>query len=62
MNNCAIIIFGVTGDLSKKKLIPAIYKLVADKKLDNFIIVGSAIEDITVEQMLGQAKKIYSCS
>ncbi|HEB41508.1 MAG TPA: glucose-6-phosphate dehydrogenase [Candidatus Dependentiae bacterium] len=57
MNSCTIIIFGATGDLSKRKLIPAIYKLVADKKLDNFIIVGSAIEDITAEQMLSQAKE-----
>jgi len=57
MNNCAIIIFGATGDLSKKKLIPAIYQLVASKKLNNFFIVGTAIEDITVQQLLLQAKE-----
>lgn len=57
MNSCTIIIFGATGDLSKKKLIPAIYKLVAGNKLGNFVVVGSAIEDITAEQMLNHAKE-----
>ncbi|MGB8366768.1 MAG: glucose-6-phosphate dehydrogenase [Candidatus Babeliales bacterium] len=57
MNNGAIIIFGATGDLSKKKLMPAIYKLVASKKVNNFIIVGVALEDITVEQLLNQVKE-----
>jgi len=57
MNNCTIIIFGATGDLSKKKLIPAIYELTVDKKLDNFVVIGSAVEDITAEQMLDRAKE-----
>ena len=38
-----IVIFGATGDLCKKKLIPALYKLWQKKLLpDNFLITGSA--------------------
>ena len=38
-----IVIFGATGDLCKKKLIPSLYKLWQKKLLpDNFLIVGSA--------------------
>jgi glucose-6-phosphate 1-dehydrogenase len=38
---CAVIIFGVSGDLSKRKLIPALYNLTADSALPaNFAVVG----------------------
>ena len=30
---CAVVIFGVTGDLSKRKLVPALYNLLADGSL-----------------------------
>ena len=39
--SCIFVILGGTGDLTKKKLIPAIYKLFVDKKVsDNFAIVS----------------------
>jgi glucose-6-phosphate 1-dehydrogenase len=39
----AIVIFGITGDLARKKLIPAIYDLFADNLLpDNFSLIGIA--------------------
>ena len=31
---CAIVIFGASGDLAKRKLLPAIYDMAADKLLD----------------------------
>src|SRR6185312_10446361 len=38
---CAMVIFGATGDLTKRKLIPALYNLVNDGLLpDEFAIVG----------------------
>ena len=41
-----IVIFGATGDLCKKKLIPALYKLWQKKLLpDNFLITGCARRD-----------------
>ena len=42
-----IVIFGATGDLCKKKLIPALYKLWQKKLLpENFLITGAARRDI----------------
>jgi len=41
MNDGTFIIFGATGDLAKRKLIPALYQLVAKKKLNNFAIIGA---------------------
>src|SRR5690349_15529105 len=32
--SCAIVIFGASGDLAKRKLIPAIYELAREKLLD----------------------------
>ena len=46
-----IVIFGATGDLCKKKLIPALYKLWKKGLLpDNFLIVGSARREPSVQQ------------
>ena len=45
-----IVIFGATGDLCKKKLIPALYKLWQKELLpDNFLIVGSARREPSTE-------------
>ena len=45
-----IVIFGATGDLCKKKLIPALYKLWQKELLpDNFLILGSARREPTAE-------------
>ena len=46
-----IVIFGATGDLCKKKLIPALYKLWQKELLpENFVIVGSARREPTAEK------------
>ena len=46
-----IVIFGATGDLCKKKLIPALHKLWQKKLLpDNFLITGCARRDPTAQQ------------
>ena len=43
-----IVIFGATGDLCKRKLIPALYKLWQKELLpENFLITGSARRDPT---------------
>ncbi|QPB08028.1 glucose-6-phosphate 1-dehydrogenase [Synechococcus phage S-H38] len=53
-----IVIFGATGDLCKKKLIPALYKLWQKELLpENFLIIGSARRQPTTEdwkQSLGE--------
>ena len=46
-----IVIFGATGDLCKKKLIPALYKLwLKDLLPDNFVITGCARRQPTAAQ------------
>lgn len=43
-----MVIFGATGDLTARKLIPSLYKLFTEKSLpDKFFIVGFARRDIT---------------
>ena len=53
-----IVIFGATGDLCKKKLIPALYKLWQKELLpENFLITGCARREPTAEmwkQSLGE--------
>ncbi len=40
---CAIVIFGASGDLSRRKLLPALYQLALDRRLpENFTIVGNS--------------------
>jgi glucose-6-phosphate 1-dehydrogenase len=47
---CAIVIFGAGGDLTKRKLIPALYNLAKGKLLpDNFAIIGVSREDFSTE-------------
>jgi glucose-6-phosphate 1-dehydrogenase len=44
---CALVIFGITGDLSRRLLLPALYNLARQQILsDNFAIVGFASSEI----------------
>jgi glucose-6-phosphate 1-dehydrogenase len=56
MKNVTIILFGATGDLSKRKIIPALYRFVMHEKLQNFIILGAAFDDVTSDQMINAAR------
>lgn len=56
MKNVTIILFGATGDLSKRKIIPALYRFVAHEKLQNFIIVGAAFDEVTSDAMINAAQ------
>jgi glucose-6-phosphate 1-dehydrogenase len=48
---CVMLIFGASGDLTKRLLLPAIYNLACDGLLaENFVILGSAISDLSTEQ------------
>jgi glucose-6-phosphate 1-dehydrogenase len=45
---CLMVIFGATGDLSGRKLLPAIYNLAKQRLLPaGFAVVGAAIEDLS---------------
>ncbi len=48
---CVMVIFGAAGDLTKRKLFPALYNLAKDNFLpDNFAIVGFARDQISTEE------------
>ena len=43
---CTIVIFGASGDLNKRKLLPALYNLKALKLLPaNFAVIGVAVSE-----------------
>jgi glucose-6-phosphate 1-dehydrogenase len=54
---CAIVIFGASGDLAKRKLIPAIYDLAKDKLLpEKFALIGYARSPMTDEQYRAECR------
>lgn len=55
MNDCAIVILGATGDLTKRKLIPALYGMVRAGKLKKFTLIGVAFENVTIDHILAQS-------
>ncbi|GIW79358.1 MAG: hypothetical protein KatS3mg105_1165 [Gemmatales bacterium] len=47
---CIMVIFGASGDLTKRLLMPALFNLACDRLLpDCFAIVGMALDDMTTE-------------
>jgi len=63
---CAIVIFGASGDLTRRKLIPALCNLAAAKLLPNqFAIIGFAFDPLTTEsfrQQLTEGIKTFATS
>lgn len=50
MNNCIFVIFGGTGDLAKRKLIPSLYNLYVESKTpQNFRIVSIGRKDYNID-------------
>ena len=48
---CVMVIFGASGDLTRRLLMPAIYNLVCDGLLpENFAIVGMALDEMTTDE------------
>src|ERR1700757_3445947 len=47
---CVFVLFGAAGDLTKRKLIPALFNLVKAKLLpDAFAVIGVSVDDLDVE-------------
>jgi glucose-6-phosphate 1-dehydrogenase len=52
---CVLVLFGASGDLTKRKLVPALFNLAKAKLLpDNFAILGVAFDELSVEQFRDQ--------
>src|SRR5487761_1225989 len=48
---CALIIFGASGDLTKRKLLPALYNVATSGLLpEKFAVVGFAFDDLSTDQ------------
>ena len=55
---CGIVIFGASGDLAKRKLIPALYELALQKLLDEkSYVIGYSRSEMTDEQFRAEAKE-----
>src|SRR6202165_3639442 len=54
---CTVIIFGASGDLTKRKLVPALYRLVQEKLVPaEFAIIGQARTAMTDEEFRDKMK------
>src|SRR5437016_7595548 len=63
---CVVVSFGASGDLTKRKLIPALVNLAHSKLLsEQFAIIGFAYNDLTTEtfrqQLTEEIKQFASC-
>jgi glucose-6-phosphate 1-dehydrogenase len=63
-DSCVMVIFGATGDLTKRKLLPALYNLAKAKLLSRkFALVGAAFDPLSAEafrQHLSEAIRTYA--
>lgn len=54
---CCLVIFGASGDLAKRKLIPAIYEMAREKLLpEQFVLVGYARSPMSDEQYRAECR------
>src|SRR5437867_7020708 len=54
---CVLVIFGAAGDLTKRKLIPALYNLKHSQLLsDNFAVIGVARAEMGDEEFRGRMR------
>jgi len=55
---CVFVLFGAAGDLTKRKLIPALFNLVRAKLLpDNFAVLGVSVDDLDPESFRNQVSE-----
>lgn len=48
-----LVIFGVTGDLSTRKLLPALAKIISTGDFDDLSIIGVSRRELDIDQLLG---------
>lgn len=55
---CVFVLFGAAGDLTKRKLIPALFNLVRAKLLpDTFAVIGVSVDDLDAESFRTQVSE-----
>ncbi len=59
---CVFVLFGAAGDLTKRKLIPALFNLVQAKLLpDAFALLGVSVDDLNDERFRDQVSEFLPC-
>jgi glucose-6-phosphate 1-dehydrogenase len=52
---CVMVLFGAAGDLTKRKLVPALFNLAKAKLLPNdFAVLGVSVDDLSLDQFRSQ--------
>src|SRR5213082_2215823 len=52
---CVMVVFGAAGDLTRRKLVPALYNLAKEKLLpQNFAVLGVSVDELNTEQVCEQ--------
>jgi glucose-6-phosphate 1-dehydrogenase len=55
---CIFVLFGAAGDLTKRKLVPALFNLVKAKLLpEDFAVVGVSVDDLSLEAFSNQVSE-----
>jgi glucose-6-phosphate 1-dehydrogenase len=55
---CAVVIFGANGDLTKRKLVPALYRLAYERRLPAaFAIIGNSRTEMTDDQFRAKMRE-----
>src|SRR5580700_10200624 len=62
---CVMLVFGASGDLTKRLLVPALYNLACDGLLsENFALLGTAMDPLTTdsfrERMTADIKRFHT--
>lgn len=56
LQECTFVILGGTGDLSRRKLVPAIYRLLADKRVNKLSLILISFSQTSAQAVLLQAR------
>jgi glucose-6-phosphate 1-dehydrogenase len=57
---CVMVIFGASGDLTRRKLIPALYNLASQKQLsEQFAVIGVARQPLSTEDMRNRVSEEF---
>src|SRR5438067_11664297 len=52
---CVMVVFGAAGDLTRRKLVPALYNLAKEKLLPrNFAVLGVSVDELNTDQFREQ--------
>src|SRR5437588_11033910 len=58
---CAIVIFGASGDLAKRKLLPSLYRLFYERRISqNFAVIGNSRTAMSDDQFRDRMKESVS--